>query len=89
MGQVQTLSEAQLRRIIQYCRSLRHPVRDETIIMFGFYACLSIKEIAALKHGDVFDNAGAVREQLILSAAQSKGGTPRTVISQPRSATLT
>ena len=29
--------------------------------------------------GDVFDEAGAVREQFILAAAQSKGGKTRTV----------
>lgn len=38
MRQAQTLNEAQLRRVIQYCYSRRHPVRDETIILFSFYA---------------------------------------------------
>ena len=32
MRQAQTLNEAQLRRVIQYCRSRRHPTRDKTII---------------------------------------------------------
>ena len=79
MRQAQTLNEAQLRRVIQYCRSRRHPTRDETIIFTSFYAGLRAKEIAALTVGNVFDEAGAVREQFILSAAQSKGGKTRTV----------
>ncbi len=79
MRQAQTLNEAQLRRVLQYCRSRRHPVRDETIILFSFYAGLRAKELASLKRGDVFDEAGAVREQFILAAAQSKGGATRTV----------
>jgi integrase/recombinase XerD len=79
MRQAQTLNEAQLRRVIHYCRSRRHPVRDQTIVMVSFYAGLRAKEIAALTVGDVFDDAGAVREQFILSAAQSKGGQRRTV----------
>ena len=79
MRQAQTLNEAQLRRVIQYCRSRRHPTRDETIIMISFYAGLRAKEIAALTVGNVFDAAGAVREQFILSAEQSKGGKTRTV----------
>ena len=79
MRQAQTLNEAQLRRVIQYCRSRRHPARDETIILISFYAGLRAKEIAALTVGNVFDAAGAVREQFILSAAQSKGGKTRTV----------
>ncbi|MDA9020034.1 site-specific integrase [Flavimaricola sp.] len=79
MRQAQTLNEAQLRRVLHYCRSRRHPVRDETIVLFSFYAGLRAKEIAALTRGDVFDEAGTVREQFILSAVQSKGGKTRTV----------
>ena len=71
MRQAQTLNEAQLRRVLHYCRSRRHPVRDQTIVLFSFYAGLRAKEIAALTVGDVFDDAGAVREQFILAAAQS------------------
>jgi integrase/recombinase XerD len=79
MRQAQTLNEAQLRRVLHYCRSRRHPVRDETIILFSFYAGLRAKELAALKRGDVFDEDRNVREQFILSAVQSKGGKTRTV----------
>ena len=79
MRQAQTLNEAQLRRVIQYCRSRRHPTRDETIILISFYAGLRAKEIAALAVGNVFNEAGAVRIQFILSASQSKGGKTRTV----------
>lgn len=79
MRQAQTLNEAQLRRVLHYCRSRRHPIRDETIILFSFYAGLRAKELAALKRSDVFDENRNVREQFILSAAQSKGGKTRTV----------
>jgi len=79
MRQAQTLNEAQLRRVLHYCRSRRHPTRDETIILFSFYAGLRAKELAALTRGDVFDEDGHVREQFILSAKQSKGGKTRTV----------
>ena len=79
MRQAQTLNEAQLRRVIQYTRSRRHPMRDETIILTSFYAGLRAKEIAALTVGNVFDEEGNVRSQFILSAAQSKGGQTRTV----------
>jgi integrase/recombinase XerD len=47
--------------------------------MVSFYAGLRAKEIAALTMGNVFDEQGAVREQFILTAAQSKGGQTRTV----------
>ncbi len=79
MHQEQTLNEAQLRRVLHYCCSRRHPVRGQTIVMVSFYAGLRAKQIAALKVDDVFDEDGNVREQFILSAVQSKGGKTRTV----------
>ncbi len=79
MRQAQTLNEAQLRRVLQYCSTRRHPLRDKTIVMVSFYAGLRAKEIASLTVGDVFDAEGAVREQFILGTAQTKGGERRTV----------
>ena len=68
------INDAQLHRVIQYCRSRRHPVRDETTILTSFYAGLRGKEIASLIVGNVFDEGGNVLEQFILTAEQSKGG---------------
>lgn len=84
MRQAQTLNEAQLRRVLQYCRSRRHPVRDETIVLVSFMAGLRAKEIAALKIADVYEEGGAVREQFVLAAEQSKGGKTRTVFLNAR-----
>ena len=60
MRQAQTPNEAQFRKVLHYCRSRRHPVRDTTIFMVSLYAGLRAKEIAALKLEDVFDDTGAV-----------------------------
>lgn len=79
MRQAQTLTDAQLRRVLHYCRSRRHPLRDETIILTSFYAGLRAIEIAALNYSDVYDEQGAVRDQFTLRATQSKGGRTRTV----------
>jgi integrase/recombinase XerD len=62
MRQAQTLNEAQLRRVLHYCRSRRHPTRDETIILFSFHGGLRAKELASLKRSDVFDEERNVRE---------------------------
>ena len=79
MRQAQTLNEAQFRRVLHYCRSRRHSLRDTTIFMISFYAGLRAKEIASLKLNNVFDETGTVREQFILGTEQSKGGQRRTV----------
>jgi integrase/recombinase XerD len=79
MAQAQTLSDAQLKRVLQWCSTRRHSTRDRTIIQFSFYAGLRAKELAALQRGDVYDEEGRVREQFMLRAAQAKGARARTV----------
>ena len=61
MAQAQTLTDTQLKRILQWCSTRRHSTRDRTIILVSFYAGLRAKEIAALTRGDVFDETGTVR----------------------------
>ena len=82
MRQAQTLNEAQFRRVLHYCRSRRHPVRDTTIFMVSFYAGLRAKEIASLKLGDVFDETGAVREQFILGVRPKQRQAAQNCVSQ-------
>ena len=82
MRQAQTLNEAQLRRVIQYCRSRRHPTRDETIILTSFYAGLRAKEIAALTVGNVFDEAGAVRDAVHPQRCTKQGRAHTHCVSQ-------
>ena len=79
MAQALTLTETQLKRVLQYTSTRRHALRDRTIILVSFYAGLRAKEIAALLVGDVFDDAGSTREQFTLRRAQTKGGHERTV----------
>ena len=74
-----TLNEVQFRKVLHYCRTRRHVLRDTTIFMVSFFAGLRAKEIAALKLGDVFDAKGRVREQFTLECDQTKGGQRRTV----------
>jgi len=79
MRQAQTLSDTQLRRVFTHITTRKHPTRDRTILLVSVYAGLRAKEIAGLKHGDVFERDGRVREQFILTASQAKGGHRRTV----------
>jgi integrase/recombinase XerD len=79
VAQAATITEAQLRRVLQYISTRRHAVRDRTIMLVSFNAGLRAKEIASLLVGDVYDAAGAVREKFILRRAQTKGGYERTV----------
>ena len=84
MRHAQTLNEAQFRKVLHYCRTRRHVLRDTTIFMVSFFAGLRAKEIAALTLGDVFDADGRVRAEFILEPEQTKGGQRRTVFINKR-----
>ena len=79
MAQAATITEAQLRRVLQYVQTRRHPLRDRTIVLVSFNAGLRAKEIASLTVDDVFDETGTVREQFVLQRSQTKGSKARTV----------
>jgi integrase/recombinase XerD len=79
MKQAKVLSSAELKRLNAVVEGTRHAVRNATAVAFSFYAGLRACEIAALTIGDVFDETGAVRDTVYLSAAQTKGSTGNTV----------
>lgn len=79
MAQARTLTDAQLRRCFKWCQMRRHSTRNTTIFYVSFYAGLRAKKIAALTVGYVYDEQGAVREQFVPDAAQTKCAKTRTV----------
>jgi len=86
MKQAKVLNAAELKRLSAVVEGTRHAVRNATAVALSFYAGLRACEIAALKVGDVFDELGAVRDTVYLSAAQTKGCTGNTVYINKRSA---
>ena len=79
MKQAQTLSDADIKRVLAYCSIRRHQTRDRTIIQTSILAGLRAKELAALRVGDVYDNTGNVRDQFIMTGEQTKGGYARRI----------
>ena len=79
MKQAQTLSERDIKRVLSYCGTRRHTLRDRTIVQFSILAGLRAKELAALCVSNVFDDSGSVREQFTLAKDQTKGRHARTV----------
>ena len=79
MAQAATLSDAQIKRAVKFCQTRRYVTRDITILLLSLYTGLRAKEIAALRIGDVYDDAGAVRTQFTLSKSQTKGARTRAV----------
>lgn len=84
MKQAKLLTEVERKRLAAVIDSRRHSVRNHTAVALSFYAGLRACEIAALRVCDVFDEAGAVRDTIYLSAGQTKGNEGNTVFVNKR-----
>lgn len=80
MSQAKTLSEKELKRLLAVCSTTRHTDRDRMLVLMSFQAGLRVGEIAALKIGHVISHDGSIKNQFILTADQTKGNKPRTVM---------
>ena len=58
--------------------------RSRLALALSFYAGLRVGEIASLKATDVFDDAGNVRDAIMLHAENTKGNEARTVFVSAR-----
>ena len=67
MKQAKLLAEPEFKRLMAVINSLRYQTRNHTIIALSFYAGLRACEIAALSVGDVFDEAGGVKDTIYLN----------------------
>ena len=77
MKQAPVLTERDVKRMLQHCARTAYPVRNRCMFMLGSLAGMRIGEIAALKIGDVLTPEGAVRNEIQLTAAQTKGSEAR------------
>jgi integrase/recombinase XerD len=78
MKQAMTLTDAQQKRVLQYCATRRHPTRDKTIVPFSLHTGLRALELTALKLGKAFDEHGSVKSKLQLAQRNAKGGNAGT-----------
>jgi len=84
MKQAKLLTDAEFKRLRAIIDSLRYSTRNHTAVALSFYAGMRACEIASLLIGDVFDAAGAVRDTVYLSAAQTKGSQSCSVLISKR-----
>ncbi|MDA9350032.1 site-specific integrase [bacterium] len=80
MKQAKLLTDAEFKRLTAVINSLRYQTRNHTTVALSFYAGLRACEIAALRVGDVFDEASNVKDTIYLSADQTKGSDSATVL---------
>ena len=80
MAQAKVLSERELKKVLQYCEQHKHPTRNKAMLLMTHLAGLRVGEVAALKVSDVLTAEGEIRDEVQLSADQTKGSRGRTVL---------
>src|SRR6476659_6092910 len=79
MGQAKTLTERELKRVLDYIALHRHAERNRAMVMLTYYAGLRVSEVANLKYADVVAPDSTIKTEFQLTAEQVKGGHARTV----------
>ena len=76
--QAKTLTQTELRRVLDYIATRKHAVRNRAVLMTTFLSG-RVGEVASLKYSDVVDSSGAIKAEIRLSAAQTKTKEARVV----------
>jgi integrase/recombinase XerD len=84
MAQAKTLSQLELDQVLNYVSTKKYALRDRALIHTSFLGGLRVAEIASLKMGDVVNPDGTIKNEIRLSAEQTKGKHPRTVFVSQR-----
>lgn len=79
MAQAKTLTQTELDQVLRYASTKKYPERNRALILTSFLTGMRVAEIASLTMGDVLNQDGSVKNEIRLSAQQTKGGHPRTV----------
>jgi len=80
MKQAKTLTQAELRRVLDYVATRPQAARNRAILMIGYLSGMRVGEIAALKIEDVIGLDGKIKTEIHLRANQTKGSEGRTVV---------
>ncbi len=84
MRQARVLTDPEFKRLLAIVAQRKHATRDRMALMLSHLAGLRVGEIAGLIIRDIFEEDGAVREQLRVRASIAKGGYERVVFLSER-----
>ena len=80
MAQAKTLNEKELNLLLLYIKTRKYAVRDRAMVLMTYWGGMRIGEVAATKIGDVLNADGTIKEEMRLTAEQTKGKHARTVV---------
>ena len=82
--QAKPLNERELQRVLEIAAKSKHAKRNRAILLLTHYAGMRIGEVAAVRFCDILAADGTVRDEINLSAAQTKGARSRSVLLNER-----
>lgn len=80
MKQARTLNDNELKLLLLYISTRKYAARDRAIVLLTYWAGMRIGEVAALTIKDVLAVDGTVKNEINLTAEQTKGKHSRTVV---------
>jgi len=84
VAQARVFTERELKRVLSYIQSQPHAIRNRCMVLMTHWAGMRVGEVAALRLGDVIGTDGQIKDAFTLSASQTKGNKPRTVLVSKR-----
>ena len=79
MAQAKTFTQAELDQVLRFISTKKYALRDRAMILTSFWSGMRVGEIANLKMGDVLNEDGSLKNEVRLSAEQTKGDKGRLV----------
>ena len=77
--QAKTLTQVEIRRVLDYIATRKHSIRNRALLMTTYLSGMRVAELASLRYKDVVDADGNIRNEIRLSAEQTKGNEARVV----------
>lgn len=82
--QAKTLTQQELRRVLDYIATRKHSIRNRALVLTSFLSGMRVGEIASLLFSDVVSSDGTIKNEIHLKAEQTKGNEGRTVFVNDR-----
>jgi integrase/recombinase XerD len=79
MPQARTLTQSEVDQVLRYLSARRFAARSRAMVLTSLWSGMRVKEIAAVRVGDVRAEDGSLLREVRLTAEQTKGRRSRTV----------
>jgi integrase/recombinase XerD len=80
MKQARTIDDKELNLLLLYISTRKYAARDRAIVLLTYWSGMRIGEVAAVSIKDVVNVDGSVKNEINLTAEQTKGRFARTVV---------